>query len=162
MPRIYVEGDEVMFTQGEFHLVNMKFATGECFEDLEPKRLFPISGLTKYISLLDKNGKETAIIRDIETLMPESKAVIVNSLEEYYLIPKIISVLDRTEKYGILKWTVETDKGVRTFEIKNRNSDIKALFDGRILVRDRDDNRYEIPDVNKLDIKSIRLLNFDL
>lgn len=162
MPRIYVEGDEVMFTQGEFHLVNMKFATGEYFEDLEPKRLFPISGLTKYISLLDKNGKETAIIRDIETLMPKSKAVIVNSLEEYYLIPKIISVLDRTEKYGILKWTVETDKGVRTFEIKNRNSDIKALFDGRILVRDRDDNRYEIPDVNKLDIKSIRLLNFDL
>mgnify|MGYP003293900450 CR=1 FL=1 len=162
MPRRYVEGDEVIFTQGEFHLVNMKLATGECFEDLEPKRLFPISGLTKYISLLDKDGKETAIIRDIETLMPESRAVIEKSLEEYYLIPEIISVLDRYEKYGILKWTVQTDRGVRTFEIKNRNSDIKALFDGRVLIRDRDDNRYEIPDVNKLDAKSLRLLNYDL
>ncbi len=162
MPRRYVEGDEVIFTQGEFHLVNMKLATGEYFENIEPKRLFPISGLTKYISLLDKDGKEMAIIRDIETLMPESRAVIEKSLEEYYLIPEIISVLDRYEKYGILKWTVETDRGVRTFEIKNRNSDIKALFDGRVLIRDRDDNRYEIPDVNKLDVKSLRLLNYDL
>ena len=162
MPRRYVEGDEVIFTQGEFHLVNMKLATGEYFENIEPKRLFPISGLTKYISLLDKDGKEMAIIRDIETLMPESRAVIEKSLDEYYLIPEIISVLDRYEKYGILKWTVETDRGVRTFEIKNRNSDIKALFDGRVLIRDRDDNRYEIPDVNKLDIKSLRLLNYDL
>ena len=162
MPRRYVEGDEVIFTQGEFHLVNMKLATGEYFENIEPKRLFPISGLTKYISLLDKDGKEMAIIRDIETLMPESRAIIEKSLEEYYLIPEIISVLDRYEKYGILKWTVETDRGVRTFEIKNRNSDIKALFDGRVLIRDRDDNRYEIPDVNKLDIKSLRLLNYDL
>ncbi len=162
MPRRYVEGDEVIFTQGEFHLVNMKLATGEYFENIEPKRLFPISGLTKYISLLDKDGKEMAIIRDIETLMPESRAIIEKSLNEYYLIPEIISVLDRYEKYGILKWTVETDRGVRTFEIKNRNSDIKALFDGRVLIRDRDDNRYEIPDVNKLDIKSLRLLNYDL
>ena len=162
MARFYVEGDMVIFTPGEFHLVNMKLIDGREYSGVEPRRLFPISGLTKYISLLDEKSNEIAIIRDIETLMPESKKVIENSLSEYYLIPKIISVIDRYEKYGILKWTVETDRGIHTFEIKNRGSDIKALFDGRVLVRDSDDNRYEIPDLNALDKKSRRLRSMDL
>ncbi len=162
MARFYVEGDMVMFTAGEFHLVNMKLFDGREYSNIEPRRLFPISGLTKYISLLDEKSNEIAIIRDIDTLMPESKKVIENSLNEYYLIPKIVSVIDRYEKYGILKWTVETDRGVHTFEIKNRGSDIKALFDGRILIRDSDDNRYEIPNLNELDKKSRKLLSMDL
>lgn len=162
MPRFYVEGDSVIFTPAEFHFVNMKLYDGRCFEALEPKRLFPISGLTKYISLIDAEGREAAIIRDLKTLMPESKRVIENSLEEYYLIPKILSVSDRYEKHGVLKWTVETDRGMRTFEIKNRNSDLKALFDGRVLIKDSDDNRYEIPNINELDVKSLHLLSLDL
>lgn len=162
MARFYVEGDMVMFTSGEFHLVNMKLFDGREYSNIEPRRLFPISGLTKYISLLDEKSNEIAIIRDIDTLMPESKKVIESSLNEYYLIPKIVSVIDRYEKYGILKWTVETDRGVHTFEIKNRGSDIKALFDGRILIRDSDDNRYEIPNLNELDKKSRKLLSMDL
>ena len=131
-------------------------------EKLEPRRLFPVSGLTKYITLLDENGKEQAIIRNVDALMPDSKNVIKECLQEYYLVPKILKLIDINEKLGMLKWTVETDRGTHTFEIRNRHSDIKMLYDGRVLVKDSNDNRYEITDYKSLDKHSLSLLSSEL
>lgn len=158
MSRIYINSDEVMITKNEGNLVNVQFYTGEKFEGLEPRRLFPVTGLRRYITLLDEEGIEKAVIRNVDDLIPESRDVILSSLNEYYLIPKITKLLDSREKYGILKWKVETDRGIKEFDIRNRHHDIKTLYDGRVLVRDSDDNRYEIPDYNKLDKKSYKLL----
>ena len=150
------------FTRRDMCSVDAEFYDGKRIENLEPRRLFPVSGMTRYITLLDEDGKEQAIIRNIDTLMPESKKVIEACLREYYLIPKIKRLIDSTEKYGILKWTVETDRGMCSFEIRNRHSDIKMLYDGRVLVRDSNDNRYEIPDYRTLDKHSMVLLNTEL
>lgn len=73
MARLYINGDEVRFTKRDMCLVDAEFYDGRRFENLEPRRLFPISGLTRYITLLDPDGKELAIIRNIDTLMPESE-----------------------------------------------------------------------------------------
>ena len=162
MARLYVNGDEVRFTRRDMCSVDAEFYDGKRIENLEPRRLFPVSGMTRYITLLDEDGKEQAIIRNIDTLMPESKKVIEACLREYYLIPKIKRLIGSTEKYGILKWTVETDRGMCSFEIRNRHSDIKMLYDGRVLVRDSNDNRYEIPDYRTLDKHSMVLLNTEL
>ena len=162
MARLYVDGNTARFTKKDICLVDMELFGGETVEDLEPRRLFPVSGRMKYISLLDAEGKEHAIIRDVETLDPDSKEVILECLREYYLIPKITGLLERTEKYGVLKWTVQTDRGVQQLRIRNRNADIKQLYDGRILVRDSNDNRYEIIDYRKLDRDSLRLLSADI
>ena len=94
--------------------------------------------------------------------MPESREAVEEALREYYLIPRIIRILDRDEKYGILKWTVETDRGIRSFDIRNRQSDIKTIYGNRVLIKDSDDNRYEIPDWEKLDIKSYKKIATDL
>lgn len=162
MARIYINADEARITYTGDCRVKMEMYSGEVFEELTPKRLFPLSGLTKYISLLNKDQKEIAIIRDLAQLMPESRAAVEKCLEEFYLIPVIEAVIDRREKFGILKYRVKTNLGEREFEIRNRHSDIKALFDGRILIRDSDDNRYEIPDVSRLDKKSLSLISYDL
>ena len=158
MSRIYINSDEVMITKSEGNLVDVQFYTGEKLEGLEPRRLFPVTGLRRYITLLDEEGVEKAVIRNVDDLIPESRDVILSCLDEYYLIPKITKLLDSREKYGILKWKVETDRGIKEFDIRNRHHDIKTLYDGRVLVRDSDDNRYEIPDYNKLDKKSYKLL----
>ena len=39
----------------------------------------------------DRN-KEQAIIRDLDTLMPESKKAVEDCLNEFYLIPKVIKI----------------------------------------------------------------------
>jgi len=162
MARLYIDADMARFTKAGANLVDVEFRDGRRMEKLEPRRLFPVSGLTKYITLLDSEGNEKEIIRDLNSLMQDSKEVICDCLNEYYMIPKITRMIDRTDNYGILRWTVETDRGVKAFVIRNRYSDIKSLFDGRILIRDSDDNRYEIPDVSKMDKKSRYLLYLDL
>lgn len=158
----FINGDEVRIEKTGSVSVRLEMYDGRCFEELEPLRLFPVSGMSKYISLLDESGKEIAIIRDINNLMPESKKAIQECLESYYIIPKIKKIISRVEKYGNISWTVETDRGEHTFAIQNTSIDIKMLYDGRILVRDSNDNRYEIENVSTLDKDSLNLLKFDM
>ena len=160
--RLYINADEARITYRGFAHVDLEMFDGRKFEDLEPRRLFPLSGLTKYITLLDHDMKEVALIRDLATILPESRQVIEKCLDEYYMIPKITEIIDRKEKNGLLKYTVMTNYGERSFDIRNRHSDIKNLYDGRVLFRDSDDNRYEIPDITKLDRKSWLKINIDL
>ena len=157
MPR-YIEGPEVKFTENDKIFVDAEFYSGEKFTELELHRMFPITGLTKYIALLDKEGNEIAVIRNIEDLLPESKKVVENCLKEYYMIPRITRFIKMSEKFKIWIWTAETDKGICTFEIRNHITAIKPLYDGRVLIKDANDNRYEIPDINKLDHKSLRMI----
>ena len=160
--RLYIDADEAKITYRGFARVDVQMYDGRVFEDLEPRRLFPLSGLTKYITLIDKDMKEVAMIRDLERILPESREAVEKCLDEYYMIPKITEILERTEKNGLLKYKVNTNYGVRQFDIRNRHSDIKNLYDGRVLFRDSDDNRYEIPDITKLDKKSFLKINIDL
>ncbi len=157
MPR-YIEGPDVRITENDKIFVNVEFYTGEKFTELELHRMFPITGLTKYIALLDSEGNEIAVIRNIEDLMPESKKVVENCLREYYMIPRITRFIKMSEKFKIWMWTAETDKGICTFEIRNHLTAIKPLYDGRVLIKDANDNRYEIPDVNTLDSKSKKMI----
>ena len=81
---------------------------------------------------------------------------------EYLYRLRIKKILSRVEKYGNITWTVETDRGNHSFSILNTSIDIKTLYDGRILIRDSNDNRYEIEDVHKLDKESLGFLKFDM
>ncbi len=158
MARNYVEGDTVRFTDAGFCSVDMEIYGGETVKNLTPKRLFPMTGENRYISLIDETGHERAIIRNIDTLMPDSKKVIEQALNEYYFMPKITAINEVIDKFGVLNLNVETDKGSVKFAIKNRHYDIKKIYGNRILIRDRNDNRYEIPDYTQLDKKSIKKL----
>ena len=158
MARFYVEGDSVKFTESGLCSVDMEIYGGDCVKNLTPKRLFPMTGVNMYITLLDSDGKEKAIIRNLDTLMPDSKKVIENALNEYYFMPKITKINQIVDKFGVLTLDVMTDKGNVKFAIKNRHYDIKKIYDNRILIRDRNDNRYEIEDYTTLDKKSIKML----
>lgn len=158
MPR-YIEGPEVRFTPNDKIFVDAEFFTGEKFTELELHRLFPVTGLRRYIALVDKNGDEIAVIRNIDELLPESKKVVEDCLNEYYMIPRIKRFIEMSEKFAIWMWTAETDRGVCTFEIRNHLTAVKPLYDGRVLIKDANDNRYEIPDIKKLDKKSLKMLN---
>ncbi len=158
MPK-YIDGPEVRFTPNDGIFVDAEFYTGEKFTELELHRMFPITGLRQYISLVDKEGEEIAVIRNIDDLLPESQKVVEDALREYYMIPRITRFIKMSEKFKIWMWTAETDRGVYTFEIRNHITAVKPLYDGRVLIKDANDNRYEIPDVNKLDKKSFKMLN---
>lgn len=140
-------------TKGENNLVNLKLNSGEELEGLEPKRLFPVNMSDRYITLLSPDG-EVGVIRSLSELSPASRMVVEESLDDYYLVPTITKIISSVDKYGTLRWTVETDRGVKSFDIRNRNHDIRVSKDGVVRVRDADDNRYVIKDYKKLDAHS--------
>ena len=159
--RIYVTSED-RIEAGENNLVNLICADGRRFDGVEPRRLFPVSRADKYITLLDEEGVEVAQIRDMNELSPEAREAVSYSLEDFYLVPTITRIISVSEKFGTLRWTVETDRGVRTFEIRNRYHDVKVYPDGRVRVRDSDDNRYTIRDYKELDAHSRKLMISDL
>ena len=155
----YIDGPEVRITQRDGIFVDAEFYhTKETKTGLEPRRLFPRSGGNRYVALLDGDGNQVAVIRSVENLLPESKQALQNALDEYYMIPRITRFIRMTEKFKIWMWTAETDKGIITFEIRNHLASVKPLYDGRVLIRDANDNRYEIPDYRKLDKNSQKML----
>lgn len=159
MGRLYIEYDMARFTRKDITLVDMELYDGRRFENLEPRRLFPLSGLEKYITLLDETGIEKGIIRDIRTLPAEERVTIEGCLREYYLIPKITKIIECAEKFGVLTLKVETDRGDAVIEIRNLIYGLKLLYGTRVLLRDSNDNRYEIPDLRQLDKRSYQQID---
>lgn len=157
--RTYIEYDNARITKNDGILLKVEMYDGRVFNDVEARRLFPLTGLQKYITLLDSEGVEQAIIRDLSNLTPDSRKIIEDVLDEYYLVPKITEIVSIVEKYGKLRFKVETDNGSHSFEVKNSHSDIKMLYDGRVLITDSSDNRYDIPNLNDLSRDNLRILN---
>ena len=158
MARNYIDSG-VTFRRRDFVTVDMIAADGTVTEELEPRRLFPVNDEDNYISLLDMDGHEHGIIRSLSSLDKYSRDLLREILTEYYIVPKISEVLEVYEKGSVNRWTVVTDHGICSFQIRARYTDIKLMPNGRILIRDTNDNRYEIPDVSKLNKSSMRELN---
>ena len=157
MERIYIDGDMAQFTRKDLTLVDVELKDGRKFEKLEPKRLFPVSDLNRFITLLDENGTEQAVIRDLSTLPAEQREIVESCLNEYYLVPKIQKIWAYEERFDGLTLHTETDKGPADIEIRVLITGFR--LDGvRALLRDINDNRYEIPDVTKLDGLSRQIL----
>ena len=159
MARLYIENDMAHFVRRDITLVDMELYDGRKFENLEPRRLFPLSGLDKYITLLDGEGIEKAIIRSITTLPEAERQTIEECLDEYYLIPKVTKIVECKEKYGVLRIKAETNRGDVVIEIRNIIHGLKLLYGTRVQFRDTNDNRYEIPDLRQLDKKSISMID---
>lgn len=158
MERIYIEYDNARFTRKDITLVDVELFDGRKFQNLEPRRLFPRSGLEKYITLLDETGVEQAVIRDMNTLPKQEREIIEACLEEYYLIPRVIQIKGVKEKFGVITLDTETDRGPARIEIRNLLHGMRMIHDNRVLIRDGNDNRYEIPDLMQLDKRSRQLI----
>lgn len=158
MERIYIDGDMAKFTRKDITFVDVQLHDGTTFQNVEPRCLFPSSNGRKFITLLDENGAEQAVIRDLDNLPEEQKKIIEECLAEYYLIPRITKILNTTEKFGLITLDTETDRGPARIEIRNLLYGFKQVGN-RLLLRDGNDNRYEVPDLSKLDSKSRHLLD---
>lgn len=124
---------------------------GVRYEYLEPRSLFPVSHPEEYITFLNDEGGEVAILRTLSDLAPNSRTVVEMSLRDYYLVPHIRRILTYSETAGVMHWTVETDRGVCSFDIRSPQHDIRISKGGSCRLRDSDDNRYIIDNIYALD-----------
>lgn len=125
-------------------------------------RCFPFETPDEYISVLNKDGREYAMIRNLSEMPEEAQEIIRAELDRKYLCPTVTRIKSLKEKLGYSFWEVETDKGDMNFSMHDTYRNIARVGDGMLIISDVDGNRYRIDDVAALDRKSFKKIELYL
>ena len=125
-------------------------------------RAFPFDFPYSYISVLDSESAEIGLIQEVDAFDEESRKMLRDELDRKYYTPVIRQILSVKEKFGYSYWKVTTDEGELSFTLQDTFRSLLKVGGTRIFVNDIDGNRYEIPDVEKLDHKSYKRIELFL
>ncbi|HAN21565.1 MAG: hypothetical protein A2Y15_09560 [Clostridiales bacterium GWF2_36_10] len=125
-------------------------------------RMFPFDSPDEFISVLDKDGKEYGVIRNLIDFSGEDAEIISETLYRKYLCPEITKILSLKERLGYSYWEVETDKGRMNFSMHDTFRNIARVSDTRLVLSDVDGNRFSVKDTLALDRKSYRKIELYL
>ena len=121
-------------------------------------RAAPLSLPDRYISFLDGKDEEICMVDDLSELGADVQTIISEELERRYLTSIIEDVRSVRNEFGTSYWDVHTDRGDREFVVQNVAENAQWLGDYRLLLVDVDGNRFEIPDMQALDKRSLGLV----
>lgn len=127
------------------------------WEKVTVRRAFPYSRPERYVQLAD-DEEEIGIIRDIRELDASSRAALEDNLGKRYFVPVIERIIKIEEIRRFTRWHVQTDMGMRQFEVLDRHS-FRPLPDGGLIIVDVDANRFRIPSRHALDRRSRDMLD---
>ena len=127
------------------------------WEKVAVKLAFPYSGPEHFV-VLSQEEEEIGMVRDLRQVDEQSRALLKEMLAKRYHMPEIQRILSIEEIHNATRWTVETDKGRRSFEVRNSDN-FRRLRGGGIVIIDVEANRFRISDRSALDKDSERLLD---
>lgn len=115
-------------------------------------RMFPFSDKDEFISVrtAEERSREIGIVEKMSQVSRETAEMLEEQLTLRYFTPVIEKILKIKEEYGFAYWNVVTNHGACNFTTRMGGSSVIHLSDVRILVMDIDENRFEIPDINRL------------
>ena len=79
-------------------------------------------------------------------------------LQRRYFIPDITKVDEVKDEFGHTMWKTQTTAGAREFTVTDMSSNVFNLGNNKIMLVDVYGNRYYIPDITKLDDKTMKVL----
>jgi hypothetical protein len=140
-----IDAAEVRFVRSEESRANMVYR-GEARKVGSMAMAFPLSNRDRMIVVRDEEGVEIGVLDDLSGLDAESRQIVAGELERSYFMPRISDILDVKEEHRVETWKVATDRGTRTFEVRNLQRSVRRIGPRRIVILDVDNNRYDIPD----------------
>ncbi|MDH7571166.1 MAG: DUF1854 domain-containing protein [Armatimonadota bacterium] len=152
----YLDPKAIRIWRDSFGRLNLQVGDQQ-YENLRPVRAFPLSAPDRNIALMDSKNKEVGMIADIRKLDKQSRRVLEEELKMVYFMPQVRAILDVKWQHHFTTWTIETDRGQRTIQVRERG-DIRTLPDGRIILTDTNGIKYEIRDPKALDERSQEFL----
>lgn len=145
-----VKADTVHFSRDAFRQLFMEDGIAT-FGPVVVKRAFPLTDPERFVVVQTTDGQFVAVLDDLGSLDPDSRQLVQDELDRSNFLPKITRIVKIEDKFNVMLWTVETDRGPRTFEVVSRKNDIRWLSDNHIVVEDADGNRFEIENLSALD-----------
>ena len=121
-------------------------------------RSYPYSLKDEYICVHDIEDNEIGIIRDLKELGKDSLEAASKELQSRYYCPTVTSVKSIKERMGHFYFDVVIDGRDKSFTVRDLTRNLRSAKDNILLIFDVDGNRYIIPDQEKIEQKSRRLL----
>lgn len=154
----YLDPGEIRFSRMTHGGLQIVKGDGETFEHVIVYRTHPLSMPDEYISVRigrsELEQKEIGIIRRLDDLRREDRALILEELRKRYFSHTVESIESIEEEMGYFYWVVDTDKGRREFPVPIRPRHITFVRPRGRIITDIDGNRYGIRDLEKLDAVS--------
>ncbi len=136
---------------------------GDNYEEISLTRLQPFYCLDTYISVAFRNNEEEwieiGVIKDLKEMSEEQRQLCTEYLNFRYYIPlitKIHSIKDN--RMGYLFVDAETTAGHKKIAVNDWWTNFRINNSGILTVTDSDGNKYQIPDLDKIDRQSYRKL----
>lgn len=114
-------------------------------------RLFPLSEPESWISVVDKEDKEVGVFKTLKGMPAASLASVRAELHRRYVVPEITRIIACRNRFHLVEWTVETNRGQMTFLTQNPHEQFKPTLLPRVTLTDVEGNRFDIPDIGALD-----------
>jgi len=122
-----------------------------------PRRCFPWQEPERFISLVNTEKKEVALVHAIDDLDPASAEALREVLTLMGFTLQITRIESITKEIEIRNWQVQTVQGPRTFQTELDEWPRKISGD-RYLIRDVCGDMYSVDEIDALDKKSRDLL----
>ncbi len=119
---------------------------------------FPLTHPHQLVAIRDEQGRDLAMLDDVDRLDETSCEIVSEELERTYFMPWIQDILDIDEHLNVVEWEVITDKGERTFQVRNVRQNVRRVGRRQFVIKDVDGNRYEISDWMALPVAAQKLL----
>ena len=131
---------------------------GEDYKRVQLSRALPFSAPSQYICVADMEGKEVAVLESLEAFDAEQLALLETELGIRYFYPIVTQVKSIKEKMGSYYVDLNIGEHKKTIAVKDISKNLKQLGGGTIVLTDVDGNRFMIPDVYKIQKKSLQSL----
>jgi hypothetical protein len=121
-----------------------------------PRLELPLADIKTPVAetLIGGDGKEIGLIVNPAEMDADSRRLVAAELERRYLVSTLRRIISVRERFGIVEWEAETQRGKCQFTTRNLRENILNPSPGYYLWTDVEGNRYTIPDINELDTRS--------
>lgn len=121
-------------------------------------RAYPYSLTEQYICVHDLEDNEIGIIRDLNELDKDSAECAEKELDLRYYCPTVSAVKSIKERMGHFYFQTVVDGKEKNFTVRDITKNMRFISNNTLLIFDMDGNRYIIPEFEKIETKSKRIL----
>ncbi len=121
-------------------------------------RAYPFSLTEEYICVHDLEDNEIGIIKTLSELDDASEQACKKELESRYYCPTVTTVKNIKERMGHFYFETIIDGKEKKFTVRDITRNLRYASENTLLIFDMDGNRYIIPEFEKIEEKSKRLL----